>query len=215
MRLRLQAKGVILLFSLFILLLLIQFYFFFSLKTSLLFSSFLALCLMAPGVFLLVRSLIKPILALTRKAKEWASDSLTQRTLAHSDDELEDLSKTITEVTTQLRIKSDEITREKEYHQALLGGMAEGVILVDGKGRILLVNDALQKLLSISSRSSTKYLWKPFGMSSWRRPSNRRSEKESIKPSKSPFLHPEEKPLRSMSPGFLLFQMKGLQRERE
>jgi two-component system phosphate regulon sensor histidine kinase PhoR len=152
MRLRLQAKGVILLFSLFILLLLIQFYFFFSLKTSLLFSSFLALCLMAPGVFLLVRSLIKPILALTRKAKEWAPDTLTQRTHGPSGDELGELSRTITEATTQLRTKSDEITREKEYHQALLGGMAEGVILVDEKGRILLVNDALQKLLSISSR---------------------------------------------------------------
>ena len=151
MRLRLQAKGVILLFSLFILLLLIQFYFFFSLKTSWLSSSFLALCLMAPGVFLLVRFLIRPILALTRKAKEWAPDSLTQGTHGPSGDELGELSRTITEATTQLRIKSDEITREKKYHLAILGGMAEGVILVDEKGRILLVNNALQKLLSISS----------------------------------------------------------------
>jgi two-component system phosphate regulon sensor histidine kinase PhoR len=152
MRLRLQAKGVILLFSLFILLLFIQFYFFFSLKTSLLFSSFLALSLMAPGVFLLIRFLIRPILTLTRKVKEWSSDNLTQGTHGPSGDELGELSKTITEATAQFRIKRNEITREKEYHQALLGGMAEGVILVDEKGRILLVNDALQKLLSISSR---------------------------------------------------------------
>jgi two-component system, OmpR family, phosphate regulon sensor histidine kinase PhoR len=152
MRLRLQAKGMVLLFSLFLLLLLIQFYLFFSLKTSLFFSSFLALCLMVPATFLLVRSLIKPVLALTQKVMEWVPDSLTQRAHGPPADELGDLSKTITEAVTQLRIRSDEITREKEYHQALLSGMAEGVLLVDEKGRILLVNEALEKLLSISSR---------------------------------------------------------------
>ena len=43
----------------------------------------------------------------------------------------------------------EEITREKEYHQAILGGMTEGVLLVDRRGRTLLVNEALKKLIDI------------------------------------------------------------------
>ena len=67
-----------------------------------------------------------------------------------------ELSEAVFEVDARSRRKIDEITREKQYYQALLGGMTEGVLLVDEKGRILLVNEALQKLISIPSNVNGK-----------------------------------------------------------
>jgi len=156
MRLRLQSKGVILLLSLFFLFLVLQFFFFFSLKKSLLFSSFLALCLMTPLLFLLVRSIFKPILNLTRKTMESVSGRVGHESQVYSGDEFGDLSKAIAQVSGQLKKTIEEITREKGTLQAILGGMAEGVLLVDDRDRILLVNEALQRLFAISSEVAEK-----------------------------------------------------------
>jgi two-component system phosphate regulon sensor histidine kinase PhoR len=51
----------------------------------------------------------------------------------------------------QLGNKIEEISKEKEYLQTILKGMMEGILVVDGRGRILMVNDALQNILSLSS----------------------------------------------------------------
>ncbi len=156
MRLRLQSKWTLFFLSLLILFLIIQTCFFYFLKVPFILSSLFSLLLMIPPTFLLVRFLIHPILEMKRKAKELDPGSQKLEAPVYSDDELGDLSKTISEVSVQLRRKIDEISREKEYQQAILGGMAEGVLLVDGRGRVLLVNDALQRLLPISSNVTGK-----------------------------------------------------------
>lgn len=51
----------------------------------------------------------------------------------------------------QLRDKIEEISKEKDYLQTILKGMMEGVLVVDGRGRILMVNDALRNVLSLTS----------------------------------------------------------------
>ena len=56
----------------------------------------------------------------------------------------------------QLRNKIEEISKEKDYLQTILKGMKEGVLVVDGRGRILMVNDALRDLLSLSSDVADK-----------------------------------------------------------
>jgi two-component system phosphate regulon sensor histidine kinase PhoR len=56
----------------------------------------------------------------------------------------------------QLRNKIEEISKEKDYLQTILKGMMEGVLVVDGRGRILMVNDALRNLLSFSSDVADK-----------------------------------------------------------
>jgi two-component system phosphate regulon sensor histidine kinase PhoR len=52
---------------------------------------------------------------------------------------------------TQLQKKIDEVSKERDYLQTILKGMVEGVLVVDERGRILMVNDALRKILSLSS----------------------------------------------------------------
>lgn len=151
MRLRLRSKWALSFLSLILFFLLFQTCFFYLLKSPFLLSSVLALLPLIPLTFLVVRFLIRPILEMNRRTMEWTSGHLDPESPAYPDDELGDLSKGIHEVSIQLRKKIDEIAQEKEYHRAILDGMAEGVLLVDGGGRVLLVNEVLQRLLSISS----------------------------------------------------------------
>ncbi|MDI6761600.1 MAG: ATP-binding protein [Thermodesulfobacteriota bacterium] len=58
-------------------------------------------------------------------------------------------SKTIDEMNFRLKDPIKEISREKDYLQTILKGMAEGVLVVDGRGRIRMVNEALRKLFPI------------------------------------------------------------------
>jgi two-component system, OmpR family, phosphate regulon sensor histidine kinase PhoR len=151
---KLRSKWVLFLLSLLILFLLLQSGFHYFFKTSLILSSFLALCLIAPLLLLLVRTFVSPVLILTRKAKDLAAGRETQEVF--SGDEWEGLSKAISEVGAQSRERIEEITRAKEYHEAILGGMTEGVLLVDRRGRTLLVNEALKKLIVIPTNVNDK-----------------------------------------------------------
>jgi len=156
MRPGLQSKLIRSFLSLLFLFLLIQTCFVYLLKCSFLLSSMLGVVFVIPLFFLVSRRFIKPILDLTRRTMELASGHQGVETHVYPDDELGDLSKAIVEMSLQLRDQIGEVSREKEYQQAILGGMAEGVLLVDGRGRVLLVNEALQRLLSISSRVTGK-----------------------------------------------------------
>jgi len=58
-------------------------------------------------------------------------------------------SKTIDEINFLLKDATKEISREEDYLQTILKGMAEGVLAVDGRGRIRMVNEALRKLFPL------------------------------------------------------------------
>lgn len=93
----------------------------------------------------------RPIHAVSDLANGVASCSLDEGMPAESDDELGRLSKAIHEMSLQLGNKIEEISREKDYLQTLLSRIMEGVLVVDTRGRILMVNHALRQLLSLPS----------------------------------------------------------------
>jgi two-component system phosphate regulon sensor histidine kinase PhoR len=130
-------------------LLLVQSYLIYSFKKSFLFSSLLSLLIVLPLAYLILKFMTQPIQALTDLANRVASGRLDQGVAAESDDELGRLSKAINEMSLQLQNKIEEISREKDYLQTLLRGIMEGVLVVDARGRILMVNNALRQLLSL------------------------------------------------------------------
>ena len=93
---------------------------------------------------------------MAQRAIQLASISLGQEVQVNSRDELGSLSKAVGEMGIQLRNKIEEISKEKDYLQTILKGMMEGVLVVDGRGRIWMVNDALRNLLSLSSDVADK-----------------------------------------------------------
>jgi two-component system phosphate regulon sensor histidine kinase PhoR len=68
-----------------------------------------------------------------------------------SKDEFRHLAKAMSEMEAQLRNKVEEVSKEKDYLQTILKGTAEGILVVDEKSRIVMINDALRQLFSIST----------------------------------------------------------------
>ncbi len=149
MRLRFRGKLGLFFIFLFLFFLLVQSYLIYSLKKSFLFSSLLSFLIVLPLAYLILKFVTQPIQAVTDLANRVASGRLDQGVPAESDDELGRLSKAINEMSLQLQNKIEEISREKDYLQTLLRGIMEGVLVVDARGRILMVNNALRQLLSL------------------------------------------------------------------
>lgn len=156
MNLHLRWKWTFFFMFLLLVFFLIQVYFVYFIKKSLLFSSLFSLMLIIPLAYFLARSLTHPILEVAERAIQLVSSTFGKEVRVRSTDELESLSRAIGEMDTQSRSKIEEISKEKDYLQTILKGMVEGVLVVDGRGRILMVNDALRRLLSLSKDVSDK-----------------------------------------------------------
>jgi two-component system phosphate regulon sensor histidine kinase PhoR len=129
--------------------LLIQGYLVSSLQKSFFLASLVALLIVIPLTFLVLRSLTEPVRSLMERLQQWAPGSPDREMTGEERDELERASKAITEIESQLREKVEEISRGRDYFETVFKGMAEGVLVVDGRGRILMVNDALRQFLSL------------------------------------------------------------------
>jgi len=156
MSLRLRWKWTFFFTFLLFIFLIVQAYLLHYANRSFLFSSLFSLILMIPVAYFLARSLADPISEMTRRAIQLVSTTFDKKVQISSRDELGSLSKAISEIGSQLGNKIEEISKEKDYLQTILKGMMEGVLVVDGRGRILMVNDALRRLLSLASDVSDK-----------------------------------------------------------
>ena len=151
MRLRFREKLGLFFIFLVLFFLLVQSYLIYSLKKSFVFSSLTGLLIVSPLAYLILKFMTRPIQVVSDLANRVASGSLDEGMPAESDDELGRLSKAIHEMSLQLRNKIEEISREKDYLHTLLSGIMEGVLVVDARGRIVMVNHALRQLLSLPS----------------------------------------------------------------
>ena len=149
MKLHLLWKLMIGFFISLILFLLIQGYFISSLQKSFLLASLASLFIVIPLTFLVMRSLTEPVRSLMERLQQWAPGSPDREMTGEERNELERASKAITGIESQLREKVEEISRGRDYFETVLKGMAEGILVVDGRGRILMVNDALRQFLSL------------------------------------------------------------------
>jgi two-component system phosphate regulon sensor histidine kinase PhoR len=99
---------------------------------------------------------VRPILKITEGAIRLASRPSASGLGRFQGYELEQLSRAINEIDAQLREKIDEVCHERDYLQTVLGGMMEGVLVVDDRARIRMVNDALRSLLGVSGAIANK-----------------------------------------------------------
>ena len=146
-----QRKLTLSFIFLFFLLLLIQGYLVYGLKISFLFSSLISLGIVTPLAYMILRYFTQPIREMMDMVKRLTGSKSDRDAHVYSENELGRLSKSIGEMGTQLQKKIDEVSKERDYLQTILKGMVEGVLVVDERGRILMVNDALRKILSFSS----------------------------------------------------------------
>lgn len=98
---------------------------------------------------LISRRISVPITRMKRIAQLFADGQLNMRVPAAGAAELDDLAKALNEMATQLQDRILTITRQRNEVKAILASLAEGVLAVDSRGRIVSVNKAAARLLSI------------------------------------------------------------------
>jgi two-component system phosphate regulon sensor histidine kinase PhoR len=136
--------------SLLLLFLLIQGYLTYSLKKSLLFSSLLSFLILFLITYILSKFMTQPLSHLVDTLKRLTGRQFKIEGQVLSKNELSYLAKAISQMDVELRNRIEEVTTEKDYLQTVLKGMAEGVLVVDERSHIIMINDALRKLFSFS-----------------------------------------------------------------
>jgi len=151
MNLSFRRKWMVSFFFLLFILFLIQGYLLYVLKKSFFSSSLITLLVSLSLAYLLLRVLTRPIQRMREMARRLDTGSLEREIQIYSQDEWGEFARAVDEMRIRLREKIDEVSRERDYLKTILKGMVEGVLVVDERGRILMVNDALRTILSLSS----------------------------------------------------------------
>jgi len=98
---------------------------------------------------LLSRRISLPITRMKRIAQLFANGQLNIRVPTGGAAELDELATALNEMATQLQDRILTITRQRNELKAILSSLVEGVLAVDSRGRIVSVNKAAARLLSI------------------------------------------------------------------
>ena len=108
--------------------------------------------------FTFIISLIvtRPLVAMAGIAKSMANGDFSQKPHIYSNDEIGDMSKALSNMSDQIQDKIDEIRRETLKLNTVISSMFEGLMVVDEKKRVILMNLSLRKLLLIDSNPEQK-----------------------------------------------------------
>ncbi len=91
----------------------------------------------------------RPLKEVSDVARSIAFGDLSRRVLIDSSDEIGDLARLINYMSEQISSRMEEVVAHKSRLEAVLLSMFEGVIVIDVKGCILLINDPLRDVFSL------------------------------------------------------------------
>lgn len=104
----------------------------------------------ALACFLITRRITRPIYGMTRSAEQLARGDLSVRLNHSGTDEFDLLSEAVNKMAIQLDERIRSLVQNRNELQAVLSSMAEGVIAINGDGRIVSVNHSACDLLGVS-----------------------------------------------------------------
>jgi two-component system phosphate regulon sensor histidine kinase PhoR len=93
----------------------------------------------------------RPIRKLTVASREIASGELGQKIPVETKDEVGKLARAFNDMSEKLKEQVETISEDRTRLASILDNMADGVIMTDKEGNILLVNNAIEKLFSIKN----------------------------------------------------------------
>ena len=104
---------------------------------------------------LIARATTRPIREITRASRRIAAGELGQKIPIRTADETGQLAQAFNEMSLNLNKLVGDISAEKTKLQTVLANMADGVIMVDVEGKIVLANQAAQNLFAFQERDAT------------------------------------------------------------
>jgi two-component system phosphate regulon sensor histidine kinase PhoR len=94
-------------------------------------------------------SLARRVRAIAHVAERYSAGDLTRPVYDHGTDELGTVARALDDSVQQLGGRIEELSRDRARMEAILGGMVEGVLVVDRQGHLQLVNRAAQQMLRV------------------------------------------------------------------
>ncbi|MFH1878219.1 MAG: ATP-binding protein [Candidatus Omnitrophota bacterium] len=89
-----------------------------------------------------------PVKKMSMAAREIADGNFSKRISVGTGDELEDLAAAFNHMSEQINLKIGEVSSNRSRLEAVFLSMFDGIMVVDGRGYIILMNKALRELLS-------------------------------------------------------------------
>jgi two-component system phosphate regulon sensor histidine kinase PhoR len=96
------------------------------------------------------RRISRPIADMRVAAERLAHGDLNARVVLPRDEEMQSLARTLNQMAAQLGERLETITRKSDEQKAVFSSMVEGVLAVDGEGRILELNAAAVRVLDLA-----------------------------------------------------------------
>lgn len=117
-----------------------------DIRDMLLVATVIALTTTAVMGVALSRTITGPVREVTRKAAEMAGGNFNQSIQVRSSDEIGQLGEMFNRMTSRLKQTLEEIQGEKDKVEAILSHMADGLLALDGAGRVIKLNPAAQRM---------------------------------------------------------------------
>jgi two-component system phosphate regulon sensor histidine kinase PhoR len=103
--------------------------------------------LLAWGASVLLTRRVNTIAAIARR---YASGDFSRAVHDYGSDEIGTVARVLDDAIRELRSRAAELSVDRARMEAILGGMTEGVLVVNAQGEIQLVNDAARRMLNLS-----------------------------------------------------------------
>jgi two-component system phosphate regulon sensor histidine kinase PhoR len=118
-------------------------------------STLLALALAAlagfAGAWLFSSPLARRVREITDVASQYSRGDYSRRLPDYGDDEIGQIARVLDDSIQQLAARLAELSTDRTRMAAILAGMVEGVLVVDGNGRLRLINDAACHMLNLEA----------------------------------------------------------------
>lgn len=110
----------------------------------------LAVLATAAAARLTSRAVARPLQEVAEAATDIAGGDLERRVRFSGSDPAGKLAQSLNELANSLRRSLVEVTEERNRMQAILDSMADGMIALDGQGRVMALNPVMEKIFGIS-----------------------------------------------------------------
>ncbi|MBI2953803.1 MAG: HAMP domain-containing protein [Chloroflexi bacterium] len=99
--------------------------------------------------FLVTGMAVRPVKQLTQMVRAFSAGRLDQRIRVDSQDEVGELAEAFNQMSERLEETIETVSNERNRMAAILSSMADGIIIVDGEGKVTLLNEASQRILRL------------------------------------------------------------------
>lgn len=121
-----------------------------GIRNAIIFSIIFALFLAFVLGSLITSGIIKPVNKIIRVSRKFSAGDFTHKIYLDSKDEIGELADTLNKMAYDIEEKIKDVSSQSQQLKAIFNSMIEGVMLTDREGRIVSVNQAIERIFQVA-----------------------------------------------------------------